>query len=62
MSFKLDNDYEVALNKVVKEKKLADEITKNLNFVEKYLDKVDACFEEETDKAIAYKQLGVIAF
>lgn len=62
MSFELDNDYEVVLNKVVKEQKLADEITQNLNFVEKYLDKVDVSFEKEIDKAIAYKQLGVIAF
>ena len=62
MNFKLDNDYAVVLNKAVKNKKLADEITQNLNFVEKYLDKVDVSFEKEIDKAIAYKQLGVIAF
>lgn len=62
MKFKLDNDYETVLHKVVREKKLADEITKNLDFVERYLDKVDESFENETDKSIAYKQLGVIAF
>lgn len=42
MKFKLDNDYETVLHKVVREKKLADEITRNLDFVERYLDKVVA--------------------
>lgn len=62
MNFKLDRNYEILLNKVVSEKKLADEITQNLNFVEKYLYKVDVSFEKAIDKVIAYKQLGVIAF
>lgn len=62
MKFKLDNDYETVLHKVVREKKLADEITRNLDFVERYLDKVNESFENETDKSIAYKQLGIIAF
>lgn len=62
MNFKLDRNYEILLNKVISETKLVDEITQNLNFVEKYLYKVDANFEKEIDKAIAYKQLGVIAF
>ncbi len=40
---------------------LAKEIRNNVDFVKKYLDKVEN-FDSETDKQIAYKQLGVIVF
>lgn len=42
-------------------KTLAEEIQNNVDFVNKYLDSVES-FDSETDKQIAYKQLGVIVF
>lgn len=62
MEFKLNRNYSELLPKYIADKKLANEIQCNIEFVEKYIDKVDSYFSNDKDKQIIYKQLGCIVF
>lgn len=62
MEFKLNKNYSELLPKYIADEKLANEIQCNIGFVEKFIDKVDACFSNDKDKQIAYRQLGSIVF
>lgn len=62
MEFKLNKNYSELLPKYIADKKLASEIQCNIDFTEKYIDKVDNCFSGEKEKQIVYKQLGTIVF
>ncbi len=62
MKYKLEKNYFELLTKYIADEKLANEIQCNINFVEKYIDKVDACFSDNKEKQLVYKQLGSIAF
>lgn len=62
MEFKLNKNYSELLPKYIAVEILAQEIKCNIEFVEKYFDKIDTFFSNEKEKQIAYKQLGSIVF
>lgn len=62
MEFKLGKDYFDSLTKYISDEKLAKEIQSNIDFVEKYIDKIDTSFSDEKEKQITYRQLGSIVF
>lgn len=62
MEFKLNKNYNELLPKYIADNMLANEIQYNIDFVETYIDKVDAYFFEDKEKQIAYRQLGCIVF
>ena len=62
MKFKLDLDYQNSSLLYIQNKKLAEEIQSNIQFVEKHYGDVDSRFKEVEDQQIVYKQLGIIVF
>lgn len=63
MSYKLNNiNYSQVLSKYITNIELANEIQQNINFIERYVDTVESHFVEASDKQLAYKQLGIMAF
>ena len=62
MEFKLNLDYQNSSLLYIQNKKLAEEIQNNIQFVEKHYCDVNSHFKEVEDQQIIYKQLGIIAF
>ena len=62
MKFKLDLDYQNSSLLYIQNKKLAEEIQSNVQFVERCYGDVDSRYKEVEDQQIVYKQLGIIAF
>lgn len=63
MSYKLNNiNYSQVLPKYITNIELSNEMLQNINFIEKYVDIVETYFVEDSDKQLAYKQLGIMAF
>lgn len=62
MDYKLDLDYLTVASKYISDANLSKQIKTNIDFVEKYVDRVDNMFDTEEEKHIAYQQLGSIAF
>ena len=62
MKFKLDLDYQNSSLLYIQNKKLAEEIQSNVQFVERCYGDVDSRYKEVEDQQIIYKQLGIIAF
>ena len=57
-----DNDYGGFVSRFVSDKDLGLKIKNNVLFVENNLYRVDAIFEDEIEKQIMYRELGVIAY
>lgn len=62
MEFKLEKNYFDSLSKYISDEKFAKEIQSNIDFVEKYIDKIDTNISDEKEKQITYRQLGSIVF
>ncbi|MBD5131310.1 MAG: hypothetical protein HDT28_01755 [Clostridiales bacterium] len=63
MNYKLNNiNYSQVIPKYISNIELANDIQHNINFIEKYVDIVETYFVEDSDKQLAYKQLGIMAF
>lgn len=63
MVYKLSNiDYPQLIPKYISNIELANEIERNIDFIEKYIGTIDTHFSEDKDKQLAYKQLGIMAF
>ena len=63
MEFKLSNiNYPQLIPKYISNVELANEIERNIEFIEKYVEMIDTHFNEDKDRQLAYKQLGIMAF
>lgn len=63
MESKLENyDYPSLVMKYIPDQNLVRQIQINIDFVEKYLDRIEDLFQTVTEQQIMYKQLGSIAF
>ena len=63
MEFKLEKyDYPSLVMKYIPNQNLVRQIQINIDFVEKYLDRIEDLFQTVTEQQIMYKQLGIIAF
>lgn len=56
------SEYNVIASKFIRDERLSLEIQQNISFVENYVDKVDEAFDEEVEREIVYRELGVIVF
>ena len=63
MESKLEQyDYPSLVMKYIPDQNLVRQIQINIDFVEKYLDRIEDLFQTVTEQQIMYKQLGIIAF
>lgn len=57
-----DNHYDNLMSSIMNDEKKALILKKNIYFVGKYLPKIEGHIDDETDREIAYRELGTIAF
>lgn len=57
-----ESRYDTLMSTLTGDDDIASTLKSNIYFVEKYLPKVENCFEDEKEREIAYRELGSIAF
>ena len=55
-------DYNLLASRFISDETLSIKVQNNVTFVENYLDKIDVFFEEEVEKQIAFREMGIIVY